>query len=162
MKKPTTKNLNLPIKPFFSEIKGNSFDNLDHLAKASDNDSLSPPRDDHAETEHSGYEVELDDYSLDSPGRRSPVRERPQNFSAQKCLFCTERAPCTVFLNCGHAVCCFECSVIISKSIGKCFLCNNKIDIAVSVRELTISWTVEKVIKAICDEELKDGEFHEI
>ena len=44
-----------------------------------------------------------------------------------ECIVCCEVVPDCVFLNCGHAGICYECSLDLWEKAGECYLCRNKI-----------------------------------
>ena len=45
-----------------------------------------------------------------------------------ECIVCYENPPDCVFLNCGHAGTCYECSLDLWEKNGECYLCRNMID----------------------------------
>lgn len=43
--------------------------------------------------------------------------------TANTCLICFDRAPDSVFMDCGHGGICYECALEIWKATAECYLC---------------------------------------
>jgi hypothetical protein len=64
----------------------------------------------------------------------SPTITSPRQSHSEECIVCAETPPNTIFLPCGHSVCCLDCAEKwVATKKAKCMLCRAKIETFVRI-----------------------------